>query len=365
MSTPRLRTLQNKLSAQWTRDADAQIDAGGRITVGASRPATRGWLRSTDSLAPWADSLKMVVLGILAAVIVPLVLQGQLFNATTAVIYATFALSVNLVFGWSGLPSFGGAAFFGIGAYAVALLGEKGVVGPLPVLIGALIAGVVALLTSVVVLRSSGLAFAMFTLAFAQILYEIALSSTWAGQDTGIVSYARGSVGPWSVQGNTAFWAYTVAWCVLLTIIMRLVWRSSLGASMRAVRQDPTRAAALGIPVRRVRVVAYVISGALGSATGGLFVQLNGVADPTDDLFWTLSGTVLLMILVGGIRSFWGPFIGAAVYVGVDAGLLGSASPDIYLGLLFVLIVLLFPRGLIGLAQTAGRLTRGRSEMLT
>lgn len=359
MNDRRLRTLPRKIIAPRPGGGHAVPAAG---PTGAAATRLPGWAATRP---PWADSLGTVALGAVVAVIMPLVLQAQLFNAATVVIYGTFALSVNLVFGWSGLPSFGGAAFFGIGAYAVALLGEKGITGPLPVVAGALIAGLAALITSVVVLRSSGLAFAMFTLAFAQILYEIALGSSWAGEDTGIVAYARGKIGPWSVQGNTAFWVYTVAWCVLLIIIMRLVWRSSLGASMRAVRQDPTRAAALGIPVRRVRVAAYVLSGVLGGATGGLFVQLNGVADPTDDLFWTLSGTVLLMILVGGIRSFWGPFVGAAVYVGVDTGLLGSASPDIYLGLLFVLIVLLFPRGLVGLAQLGRRLARGHPETRT
>jgi branched-chain amino acid transport system permease protein len=130
-------------------------------------------------------------------------------------------------------------------------------------------------------------------------------------------------------------------------MLLRHVYGSSLGATMRAVRQDPVRAAALGVPVRRLRIIAFAASGLLAGVAGCLYGQLNGIADPSDDLFWTLSGTVLLLVILGGMYSFWGPAVGAVVYVVAEKYLLAAnVNQNLALGAGLLVVFLVMPRGL-------------------
>jgi branched-chain amino acid transport system permease protein len=273
-------------------------------------------------------------------------LQNYIFDATTAAIFVFFALSVNILFGWTGLPSFGQAAFFGIGAYTAALMGTRG--APLlPMLIAGVGGLVAAIVGSAVILRSSRMGFAMFTLAYAQIFYEIAESSNRLGADSGLTGPARGSILGLSVTGDQAFWWFVALFCLLVTMLLRHAYGSSLGATMRAVRQDPVRAAALGIPVRRLRIIAFAAAGLLAGVAGCLYAQLNGIADPSDDLFWTLSGTVLLLVILGGMYSFWGPAVGAVVYVVAEKYLLAAnVNQNLALGAGLLVVFLVMPRGL-------------------
>jgi branched-chain amino acid transport system permease protein len=289
----------------------------------------------------------LVIIGWLAITgVVSGFLPNYIFDATTAAIFVFFALSVNILFGWTGLPSFGQAAFFGIGAYTAALMGARG--APLlPMLIAGVGGLVAALVGSAVVLRSSRMGFAMFTLAYAQIFYEIAENSSRLGSDSGLTGPARGSIVGLNVSGDQAFWWFVALFCLLMTMLLRHVYGSSLGATMRAVRQDPVRAAALGVPVRRLRIIAFAASGLLAGVAGCLYGQLNGIADPSDDLFWTLSGTVLLLVILGGMYSFWGPAVGAVVYVVAEKYLLAAnVNQNLALGAGLLVVFLVMPRGL-------------------
>jgi branched-chain amino acid transport system permease protein len=151
------------------------------------------------------------------------------------------------------------------------------------------------------------------------------------------------------VSTDSGFWWLAVAICTIVLVLLRRVRDSSFGATAGAVRQDPARAAALGIPVRRVRVIAFAVAGAAGALSGGLYAQLNGIVTPQDDLFWTLSGNVLLMIMLGGIRTFWGPAVGAIAFTALNKIVLqNSIAPDFYTGVILLVVVVLMPGGLGG-----------------
>jgi branched-chain amino acid transport system permease protein len=211
-----------------------------------------------------------------------------------------------------------------------------------------------------VIVRSSRMGFAMFTLAYAQIIYEIAESSSRLGADSGLTGPDRGSVFGVNLLGDQAFWWFIALFCLVVTLLMRHIYGSSLGAAMRAVRQDPIRAAALGIPVRRLRVLAFAAAGLLAGVAGCLYAQLNGIADPSDDLFWTLSGTVLLLVVLGGMHSFWGPAVGAVVYVVAEKYLLAAnVNQNLALGAGLLVVFLLMPRGLASVGAALASVTAG------
>jgi len=312
-----------------------------------------GWRRQLDSEKVRLPAI--ILAAIVIGIAIPLLASGNIFEATSALIYMLFALSVNVLFGWTGLPSFGQAAFFGIGAYAAALIGPSA--SPLlPLAAGALIATVASLGVALVLLRSTGMAFAMFTLAFAQILYEVAENNDSIGGDTGALLDSRGRIFGLNLLGDTSFWWYTLVIVVVFTLALRHLHGSSLGAAMRAVRQDPARAAALGISVRRIRTVAFAISAGVGAVAGGLFGQLNGIADPADDLFWTLSGSVLLMVILGGMYGFWGPAVGAVIYTIASTELLNyKINQNLAMGGGLLVVFLVFPGGVVGVFHATRR----------
>jgi branched-chain amino acid transport system permease protein len=345
-----------------TGTAKAAAEAGtagptAGTTAGAAPPspagpavARRAVLRGLGD-DRWAP-LRVVAVGVAAGLVGQFLLGDYVFDATTAVIYVLFAMGTNVLFGWTGLPSFGQAAFFGIGGYTVALLGQHDHSGLGPLAVG-LVAGLLAAaVVGAAVIRSGGLAFSMFTLAVAQVVYQIAENTGSLGRDSGLSPVLHGDFPLWDVSTDLGFWWLAVAICTVAIALLRRLRSSSFGATAGAVRQDPARAAALGIPIRRVRVIAFVVAGGLGALAGGLFAQLNGIVTPQDDLFWTLSGNVLLMIMLGDIRSFWGPAIGAVGFTALNKIVLQhTVAPDFYTGLILLVVVVLMPNGLGGGAR--------------
>jgi branched-chain amino acid transport system permease protein len=293
--------------------------------------------------------LRVVAVGLVIGVIGQLAFGNYLFDATSAIVYALFAMGTNVLFGWTGLPSFGQAAFFGIGAYTVAICGQHNLTGIGPLGLG-LIAGLIAAaVIGAAVIRSGGLAFSMFTLAAAQVIYQIAENTSSLGRDSGLSPVFHDNFPLWDVSTDLGFWWLAVAICTIVLALLRRVRDSSFGATAGAVRQDPARAAALGIPVRRVRVISFAVAGAAGALAGGLYAQLNGIVTPQDDLFWTLSGNVLLMIMLGGIRTFWGPAVGAIAFTALNKVVLqNSIAPDFYTGVILLVVVVVMPGGLGG-----------------
>lgn len=310
----------------------------GPARVPRRRPA---WLRSAaETLGP----------AVAVGLIVPMFFgPGDLFLWTTAAIYVLFALSANVLFGWTGMASFGQAAYFGGGAYFVALLHDEGW-SPLVLLVGAGLAGLVlAVLFGVFAARVAGIEFAMLTLVFAQSLNLLTYKISGLGGENGLPGIERGALFGLDLTEQLSFWWLVIAVVALLALLLRRLQRSSFGVSLNAVRDDEVKAASLGIPVRRVRLAAFVLAGAIAGVAGGLFAQQQGTVSPAT-LYWVLSGNVIIMCLLGGLHRFWGPAVGALAFVWAEHLLLEQTdAPTLFTGIVFLLVVLALPEGLTGL----------------
>jgi branched-chain amino acid transport system permease protein len=300
--------------------------------------------------APLRAPIEVVLVWGVIGILGSLLLSGSsLFLATTVLIYAVFALSTNVLFGWTGITSFGQAAYFGAGAYTVGLLQPLELPPLVTMLIGGAVACALAILFSLVSTRVSGVEFAMLTLVFGQIAWLLLFRVPALGGDAGLPGISRGEVFGINLFSDRTFWWYVVVLTGVLVLILRWMHRSSLGTSFTAVRDNPLRAAALGIDVRRTRIVAITVAGLFGGLAGSLFAQQQGIASP-EIMSWILSGEVVVMCLIGGLRVFWGPVLGAAVLTILNYVLVNTVgTPRLFTGLGLLLIVLLLPEGLGGL----------------
>jgi branched-chain amino acid transport system permease protein len=296
---------------------------------------------------PWLAAL----LAIPAAFVVVVALVGntsQLYFWTTVAETVLFALSVNLLFGQTGMLSFGQAAYFGIGAYTVGLLASRQV-NPLAMLaLGSLTGGLAAALIGAVTLRTTALVFAMLTLAFGQALYSITFHLQAVGGENGIVGIVPAGLGGIDVGQPRTLWVFTAIVVSIGSSFLWMVSRSPFGRALRMIRDDATRAEMLGIPVFRYRLAAFVLSGAMAGLAGGLYAFVQGVASP-DSLFWTTSGEPVIISLLGGARFFYGPVLGSVIYVAATDTLSQMTPAWIFwIGLGFLTVVLLSPDGILG-----------------
>ena len=270
-------------------------------------------------------------------------------------IMALAAMSLNFLLGYTGVLSFGHAAYFGLGAYGMGLtikylLPSTFAGMAVGVLAGAAAAAIIGLL----IVHLRGIYFAMVTIAFAQVFYFIAYRwNNVTGGDDGLSGWHRVPIDLRFIsidilQNQKAFY-YLVFLCFLVAIvIMAALLRSPFGRTLLAIRENERRARFLGIPVDRHIWISWVISCTFISLAGTLYALLNNFADP-HDLHWTQSGDFVIMAVLGGMRSFWGPLLGAAIFV-VLQDYLSSETQNwmSFIGLFFVLIVLFFPRGVLG-----------------
>jgi len=315
------------------------------VSVGSK--GVRSDLVSTPGDRPWLVAL----LAIPAAFVVVVALVGntsQLYFWTTVAETVLFALSVNLLFGQTGMLSFGQAAYFGIGAYTVGLLASRQV-NPLAMLaLGSLTGGLAAALIGAVTLRTTALVFAMLTLAFGQALYSITFHLQAVGGENGIVGIVPAGIGGIDVGQPRVLWVFTAIVVSIGSCILWMVSRSPFGRALRMIRDDATRAEMLGIPVFRYRLAAFVLSGAMAGLAGGLYAFVQGVASP-DSLFWTTSGEPVIISLLGGARFFYGPVLGSVIYVAATDTLSQMTPAWIFwIGLGFLIVVLLSPDGILG-----------------
>lgn len=313
--------------------------------------------RSVPTVARWALAGGAALI---VAVAVPA--EGNAastFFWTTVAITALYAMSVNLLIGFSGIPTFGQAAYFGIGAYTIGLLAPGGV-PMLPALVFAAAAAAVgAFVVAVVSLRASGLAFSMITLAVAQAMYVATFHLGAVGGENGLVGILPGSVlGLDLARSGTLLWGFCLAIVVIGIAFLRLLTVSPFGRTLRMIRDDARRAEFLGIPVRRYQTAAFVIAGAIAGLCGALYTYVQGVAVP-DYLYWTRSGDPIVMSIIGGTHSFLGPVVGAVVYMWT-VNVLSKLTPGwvLWVGLAFLLVVLAAPGGILGLPTEVRRLRR-------
>ena len=298
---------------------------------------------------------------ILALFILPYVLarfgrtgQFWIWVSTEMVIMALFATSLNLILGFGGMVSFGHAAFFGVGAYTVALLMKKAGINLFVALIAApCLAAVAAAIIGWFCVRLIGLYFAILTLAFGELLYMIAFQwYTFTGGDDGIHGIPKPEF-----LDPTNYYLMCLIIFLICFLLMRMILNSSFGLSIRIIRENLDRAKFIGINVRRYQLINFIIAGFFAGIAGGLFTELNRFAQ-TEFLHWSRSGDAIFACLVGGMYSIIGPAIGSTVLIFLHIILqqIHQSLVEIWamlLGLILLGVVLFTPEGLVGLFKKA------------
>ncbi len=284
--------------------------------------------------------------------------RHQLSLLTDLLIYGLFAMSLDLILGYTGMLSFGHAAYFGLGAYASALvLLEFGQPVPVALLAGMLLAGAVALPVGWLSTRSTGVYFAMLTLAFAQFLYTVAYKwRSLTGGSDGIAGVPKTELfwgGP-SLASSHAFYFLAAACVVLSLVLCRALVRSPFGRALQAIRENERRFTSLGRDPRPFKLVVFVIAAVFAGLAGALFAPFRGFASP-EVMFWVFSGQGLMMVIMGGMGTLVGPILGAMVFILIQE-VLSSYTEHwmIFTGVVFVLIVIFLPGGLVGTARRLG-----------
>lgn len=303
--------------------------------------------------APYQRPVALVLFAALVALPWGLEAWGQEFYvgfATRVMVFALAATSLNLILGFGGMFSLGHAAFFGAGAYAAAMCMEAGVRDALVALpLAMLAAAALALMVGAISLRTRGVYFIMITLAFAQMAYYLFVSAKAWGGDDGLPLNGRMAFAGIELAGDTPIY-YLALGCLALTLLLlgRLV-DARFGRVIQAIRENETRMEALGYPVFRYRLACFVLGGALAGLAGALLANLTGLASP-NLLQWTQSGTLLVMIIIGGVGYLYGGVVGAAIMLLLEEVLAGfTLHWHIGLGLLLLAIVLFAPKGVAAL----------------
>jgi branched-chain amino acid transport system permease protein len=282
-----------------------------------------------------------------AALVVPF-LAGDfwIFVAIEIVVFALYAVTFNLLFGFGGMLPFGHAAFFGLGAYAVAVLVKKADWHPLLALGGApLVCALAAAFVALFCVRLTGIYLGMLSFSFQMLLYTVIFKwYSLTGGDDGLSGLAV----PGALGTPAALYYLSLA---LVAASLAFLWRlveSPYGKALQAAKGNPQKCAAIGINVALHRGIAFVAAGAFAGLAGGLFALANQSVFP-GWLNWTSSAVPIVMTVLGGMNSFVGPVLGAAVYVVLQTVLTGATEYwALILGALIIGIVMLMPRGIMG-----------------
>lgn len=265
------------------------------------------------------------------------------------IIYSLYAVAFNILFGMTGLVSFGQALYFGFGAYTVGLLAKAA--GPELFVVYMVLGGIGAALLSIPVglltLRLTGVYFTMLTLAFAQLAWGLTFKMYhFTGGDDGIQAIPKPAmlVGP--------VWKYYLFSFIVVTICIYIIWRlrnSPFGGVIRGIRQNPQRITFLGLNVYKNQLAAYIVSAFFCAVAGGLYAGLDGSIHP-DMLHWPMSGNAILMATIGGMSTFFGPVVGAAILTGLEE-IVGKYTEywSFFIGVVVLSVVILFPRGVLGI----------------
>jgi len=294
------------------------------------------------------------LLALLAAA--PLALSGfQVTLLTEILIFALFAMSLDVQMGYARMFSFGHVAPYGIGAYVTAFALMQGWSVPAAMAVAVIAVILIAVPIGWLCTRASGVAFAMLTLAFAQLGYAIVFkwTSVTGGSD-GLSGFAR-NPGPFGFDGfvsREGFYWLTLAVVVGLLLLTRAFMRSAMGTAIVAARENERRAVALGYAPRSLRVVAFSVSNALAGVAGALHASFLVFVSP-ELLHWALSGHVIIAVILGGAGTLIGPMVGAAIFVLAHHQL--SAITDswpLVMGILFIIVVVAAPKGLWGVQES-------------
>src|SRR5690348_602292 len=278
---------------------------------------------------------------------------GYTALGSKVLIYAIATMGLNIVLGFTGGLSFGQAAYFGLGAYGAGMtLKYLAPSTPLAILVGVLAGGIAATILGPLVMRRRGIYFAMITIAIGQLFYFIMVRwNEVTGGEDGLAGFSRQPIGlgQFSIPLTELNFYYLVLLCFTIAVaVMWTILQSPLGHTWVAIRENRRRMEFLGIRVERYVWAAFAIAGFITAFAGTLNALLFNFTSP-QDLHWILSGNFVIMIVLGGMRSFFGPLIGVIIFV-VAQDYLSSVTSNwmTFIGMIFVLIVLLFPKGILG-----------------
>jgi branched-chain amino acid transport system permease protein len=277
---------------------------------------------------------------------------------TRVVVMALAAMALNFLLGFTGTLSFGHAAYFGLAAYGVGMTIKYLVPStPLAMLVGIGVGTLAAMVIGALIVKLRGVYFAMVTIAFGQVFFFVAFRwNEFTGGDDGLTGWKRQAVDlPFTsvdILGNDiAFYYLVLAVFALCVATMALILRSPFGRTLIAIRENERRAQFLGIPVQQHLWLSFVISCFFVSVAGGLYALLNNFVDPRA-LRWDQSGNFVIMAVLGGMRSFWGPLLGAAIFVALQDYVSSQTENWMsVIGIFFMLIVIFFPRGVLGILK--------------
>ncbi|MGM9490581.1 branched-chain amino acid ABC transporter permease [Ideonella sp. YS5] len=269
----------------------------------------------------------------------------------TALCYAIFACAFNLLLGFTGLLSFGHAAYLAAAAYATGwLVRSAGWPPELGVLAGVVISAAVGLVVGAIAIRRQGIYFAMITLAMAQMVYFVFLQSPFTGGEDGLQGVPRGKLlGVVPLDNDLAMYFVVLAVFVAVFLFVIRVVHSPYGQVLKAIRENEPRAVSLGYNVDRYKLLAFVLSTALAGLAGSMKALVLGFAT-LSDAHWSLSGEVVLMTLLGGMGTFAGPVVGAFTIIGLQNFLADRVGSwvTVIIGAIFVVCVVAFRRGFVG-----------------
>ena len=267
------------------------------------------------------------------------------------IIFSLYAVAFNLLYGTTGLVSFGHALFYGIGAYVTGMLVKA--TGPeyflVYILLGAVGAAFVSFFIGLLTLRLTGIYFTMLTLAFAQLVWGLTFKLyNFTGGDDGIQAISKPAL---LTGGVTKYYLFSF---LVVTVCIYVLWRirmSPFGSFLNSIRQNPQRITFLGLNVYKNQLKAYIVSAFFAGVAGGLYAGLDGSIHP-DMLHWPTSGNAILMATIGGMGTFFGPVVGAGILTGLEE-IVGKYTEywSFYIGIVVLFVVLLFPNGVLGIKK--------------
>jgi branched-chain amino acid transport system permease protein len=317
-----------------------------------SNLAVRRMPRSSGLAALWS-------MGVIVLVTLPLILPPYYVGLVVKMmVFALFAMSLDLLLGYAGMPSLGHAAYFGMAAYTTGLLALKaGWTVWLALPAGIAMAALTSVVFGLLALRTRGSYFLMITLALSQVLWGIAFGwRSLTGGDDGLPEVPRPDLSlPWSMSDNTPFYYFVLLFFVVGTLVLVRVVASPFGYVLRGIRESETRMLVLGYNVWRYKLVAFVVAAAFAGLAGCLYVYFNRFVSP-DYVHVVRSAEVLLMVILGGAGTLIGPAVGATLIVLLE-NLISTYTERwvTVLGIIYVLVALLAPNGIAGLIASLRR----------
>lgn len=313
-------------------------------------PTETGYRSQADALPVGTPRHHMVIFAVLLVLLLlaPAVLYPVFLMKVLC--FALFASALNLLLGFGGLLSFGHAAFFGLSSYVAAYAAKSWGLNPeIAILLGVAAASVLGLAIGVLAIRRQGIYFAMVTLAFAQMVFFFALQAPFTGGEDGIQAVPRGRLfGLIDLSADLTLYFVVLAIVFGALLLIYRIIHSPFGQVLKAIRDNEPRSISLGYKVHRYKLAVFVMSAALAGLAGATKAIVFQLASLTD-VYWTMSGEVVLMTLLGGMGTVFGPLVGAAAIVTMQNYFAGfGAWVTVLQGVIFVASVLLFREGIVG-----------------